>query len=76
LSDTGDLFRFDDTNDKATQTADVFRAVSGTNAASIFIEVPIQDVMRGIGLLGQRTELYKWEDALGYGSCRSLPLCY
>jgi hypothetical protein len=44
LSDTGDLFRFDDANDKATQTTDVFWPVSGANTASIFIEVPIQDV--------------------------------
>ena len=39
---------FDETDDEATQTGDVFRAVTGSYAAAVVIKVPIEEVMAAI----------------------------
>ena len=48
MSDTADLFGFDDTDGKAAEPGDIFRAVAGADATSVFIVVPINDVMATI----------------------------
>ena len=36
---------FDDSDGKATESGDVFRAIAGAYAAAVFIEIPVQDVV-------------------------------
>lgn len=45
LSDAFDFFRFEKTDGELTQATDVFRPMSFANPTSVFIEIPIQDVM-------------------------------
>ena len=48
LGDAPWLFCFDEGNGKTAEPGDVFRAVSGAYPASIFVIVPIDDVMAAV----------------------------
>jgi len=48
LGDTADLFRFDDPDGESAKPCDVFWAVTSSDSASVFIVVPINDVMTTI----------------------------
>ena len=48
LRDTSDAFGFDETDGEASKSSDVFGAVAATDLASVFIVVPIQDVVAAV----------------------------
>ena len=48
LRHTANTFGFDDTDGKASQAGDVFRAVTGSYPAAVFVKVPVDDVMAAI----------------------------
>ena len=48
MCNTSCAFRFDNTNGESTESGDVFRAVAGAYAATIFIVVPIDDIVTAI----------------------------
>ena len=48
LRHTVHTFGFDDTDSKASEAADVFRAMTGSYPATVLIEIPIDDIMTAI----------------------------
>ncbi len=48
LRHIGHAFGFDDTDGKASEAGDVFRAVPGSYPATVFVEVPVDDVMAAV----------------------------
>ena len=48
LRHTVHTFGFDDTDGKASEAADVFRAMTGSYPATVLIEIPIDDIMTAI----------------------------
>lgn len=48
LRHIGHAFGLDDTDGKASETGDVFRAVTGPYPATVFVKVPVDDVMAAI----------------------------
>ena len=48
LHHTVNTFGFDDTDGKASQAGDVFRAMAGSYSATVFVEAPVDDVMTAI----------------------------
>ena len=65
LGDASDLFGFDDTNGKTSKSGDILGAVAGTDSASVFVVVPIQDVMAAI--LNRPMASIQVEKTLGIG---------
>jgi hypothetical protein len=67
---------FDDSDGKAAESGDVFRAIAGAYAAAIFIEIAVQDIVAtafntpvatldGEGLLGVYFARLSADDAVG-----------
>ena len=48
LCNASDFFGFDEADGKASESRDIFRAIAGANAATVFVEVPIDDVVAAI----------------------------
>jgi len=48
LCDAANAFRFDDADGESPQSGNVFRAVTSTYAATVFIIVPIDNVMAAV----------------------------
>lgn len=48
VGDTSDSFGFDQTDGETANSRDIFRAVAGSDSASVFIIVPIQDMVTAI----------------------------
>jgi len=48
LCDASHALGFDDSDGKAAESGDVFRAIAGADAAAIFIEIPVQDVVAAV----------------------------
>ena len=48
MRDAAYSFGFDDTNGKAAQARDIFRAMAGSYPASVFVIVPIDNVMTAV----------------------------
>jgi len=45
LSDTAHALSFDDSDGKASEAGNVFRAIAGAYPAAVFIKIPVQDVV-------------------------------
>lgn len=69
MGDAADTFGFDEANGEAPQSGDVFRAVAGAYAASVFVKVPIYDVMTAV--FDGPVAAVGGKDALGVGLLRS-----
>jgi len=65
LSDRFRAFRLDQANSKAAQAGDVLRAVTGTDAATIFVKVPIENVVAAV--FDGPVAAVDIEEALGIG---------
>ena len=48
LSHIGDAFGFDDADGETAQPGDIGRTVAGTDSGTIFVEIPVKDVMAGV----------------------------
>ncbi|MEE4603706.1 MAG: hypothetical protein V2J65_20660 [Desulfobacteraceae bacterium] len=48
MRDAAYSFGFDDTNGKAAQARDIFRAMTGAYSAAVFVIVPIDNVMTAV----------------------------
>ena len=48
LSDAADTFGFDDTDGKSPEACHVFRPVTGSYPAAVFVVVPVDDVVTAI----------------------------
>lgn len=48
LRHTGDAFGFDEADGEPSEPRDIFGTVAGANAAPVFIEVPVEDVVTTI----------------------------
>jgi hypothetical protein len=68
LGDVGDASGLDQADGETAQTGDVFRAVSGADAAAIFVVDPVEDVMAGI--FDGPVSAVDLEDAFGVGLLR------
>jgi len=48
LCDAAHPFGFDEADGKASETRDVFWAIASADAAAVFIEIPVQDVVAAV----------------------------
>jgi len=48
LCNAAHAFGFDEADGKASKSGDVFRAIAGADAAAVFIEIPVQDVVAAV----------------------------
>lgn len=65
LGDTSDAFGFDQTDGEAAESRDIFRAVAGSDSTSVFIIVPIQDMVTAI--FNDPMSSVNGEETLGIG---------
>lgn len=65
LGDTSDAFGFDQTDGETAKSRDIFRAVAGSDSTSVFIIVPIQDMVTAI--FNDPMTPVDGEEALGIG---------
>ena len=67
MSDAASAFGFDDADGETPESSDIFRTITGTNAATVLVIVPVEDVVATVdtpmAAIGD-------ENALGVGLIR------